>query len=139
MSEVGGSPSADRRASSSDSSRSPRAVRPESRPGGRPEDRSGTAPSTSRPQAGPDVLWDVAGVAAYLDVPVGAIYRMTGRRAALRIPHIRIGTRLRFRRSDIDRWLSLLTVSTLDRLTQLRRRATEVSHGHDSQTTLRER
>jgi len=78
-------------------------------------------------------------VAAYLQVPVGAIYRMTGRRAAMRIPHIRIGNRLRFRRSDIDRWLSLLTVSNLQTLATVRRKVEEVAHGRNSQETIRRR
>ena len=43
---------------------------------------------------------------------MSSVYKMTARKAAVRIPHIRIGGKLRFRQSDIDRWLTLLTVRT---------------------------
>jgi excisionase family DNA binding protein len=73
----------------------------------------------------------VGDVAAYLNLPKGAIYKMTARRAAVPIPHIHIGGLLRFRRADLDRWLTLLTVSNLDVLTRAQRRALKVTHGHD--------
>jgi len=76
-------------------------------------------------------LWDVTHVAAYLRMPISSIYKMTARRAAVRIPRIHIGGKLRFRRTDIDRWLGLLTVSNLDTLARMRGRSTEVMHGHD--------
>ena len=71
----------------------PRAARPEDRPG----DRAGA----HRRIAGGS-LWDIADVSAYLQVPVSSIYKMTARKAPVRIPHIRIGGTLRFRRSDVD-------------------------------------
>jgi predicted DNA-binding transcriptional regulator AlpA len=67
-------------------------------------------------------LWDVADVAAYLQMPIAAIYKMTSRKTrGLRIPTIHLGGKLRFRRSDIDRWLDALTVSNLQTLTKLKR------------------
>ncbi len=93
---------------------SPRAARPEERPVERPE---GQTP----PNEG---VWTTDEVARYLHVPVGAIYKMTARGASVRIPHVRLGGRLRFRRSDIDRWLGLLTVSNLDTLTRMRKHST---------------
>lgn len=68
-------------------------------------------------------LWDVAEVAAYLGLPSSSIYRMTCRTAAVRIPHTRIGGRLRFRKSDIDRWLESLTFNNADVLMKARLRA----------------
>ena len=67
---------------------------------------------------------------AYLRLPVSAVYRMTARAAAVRIPHIRIGGRLRFRQHDIDQWLSLLTTSNIQALERLRQKALKVTHGH---------
>jgi len=101
-----------------------RTARPGNRPGVRPEVTGSD-----------DALWDVAAVAAYLKLPVSSIYKMTARRAAVRIPHIRLGNTLRFRRSDIDRWLTFLTVSNLETLTRMRSRVSKVVHGNDSQTT----
>lgn len=97
----------------------PQAARPEDRPALRPD-----APG----------LWAVDQVAAYLQVSVHAVYKMTARKAVVRIPHIRIGGKLRFRPSDIDRWLTLLTVSNLEVLSRMRRHLSQVYHGHDSQT-----
>ena len=111
-----------------------RAARPAVRPGDRPEERPAIP---IEPQ--PDSLWDVAGVAAYLQVPASAIYKMTARKAAVRIPHIRLGGKLRFRRSDIDRWLTLLTNSNLEALARVRRKAEQVAHGNHSQTDTDER
>ena len=59
-------------------------------------------------------LWNVGDVAAYLDMPTSSVYKMTCRTARVKIPHVRIAGRLRFRQRDIDRWLELLTVSDLD-------------------------
>ena len=58
-----------------------------------------------------DALWRVADVAMYLGVPVSSVYKMTAPKAGLRIPHVRIAGKLRFRRTDIDEWLNVLTVS----------------------------
>src|SRR5687768_7759500 len=67
-------------------------------------------------------LWDVDGVSAYLQVPVSSIYKMTARKGAVRIPHIRIGGKLRFRRSDVDQWLTVLTDSNLEALATKRQK-----------------
>ena len=98
----------------------------------RPGDRPGHRPA---PVEAPDGLWDVADVGAYLRIPVSSIYKMTARRATVRIPHIRIGGALRFRRCDIDRWLTLLTTSNIEALSRMRQKGTKAAHGHDSQTT----
>jgi excisionase family DNA binding protein len=68
-------------------------------------------------------LWTVDEVAAYLGLPVSSIYRMTCRTATVRIPHTRIGGRLRFRKADIDRWLESLTFNNADTLMKARLRA----------------
>jgi len=101
-----------------------RAARPEHRPGDRPA-----------PIAPPYGLWDVADVADYLRIPVSSIYKMTARKAAVRIPHIRIGAALRFRQADIDRWLTLLTTSNIEALSRMRQKGSKAIHGHDSQAT----
>ena len=67
-----------------------------------------------------DRLWDIRDVSQYLHVPVSSIYKMTARQAAVRIPHIHIGGKLRFRRSDVDRWLTLLTTSNIETLARMR-------------------
>jgi excisionase family DNA binding protein len=127
-----------------------------SQPGGRPEDRPGGMASPSRrvlaraprvqpvqdqqpasEDAGPSALWDVHGVAAYLQIPVSSIYKMTAAQSAVRIPHIRIGGKLRFRRADVDQWLTLLTVSNLDVLARMRKKVSQVSYGDDSQASAR--
>lgn len=92
----------------------PRASRSEVRPGEKPV---------------PEALWSVQDAGAYLDLSVSAVYKMTARRARVPIPHIRIGGKLRFRRTEIDRWLGLLTVSNLDVLERVRSRAKRVAHG----------
>jgi excisionase family DNA binding protein len=97
----------------------------------RPGKRSGKRPAGADADEG---LWDVPAVAAYLNLPVSSIYKMTARRATVRIPHIRLGNTLRFRRSDIDRWLTILTVSNLATLTRMGSRVSKVIHGNDSQT-----
>lgn len=102
------------------------------RPGDRPEDRTGAAPSVVRAS-----LWDIADVSAYLQIPVSSIYKMTARKAVVRIPHIRIGGKLRFRQSDVDRWLTLLTTSNIEALSKARQKASQVTHGHDPQTASR--
>lgn len=70
-----------------------------------------------------DTLWSVEDVAAYLRVPVSSVYKMTARTARTRIPHMKIGGRLRFRKADIDRWLDLLTISNVETLDKARRAA----------------
>ncbi len=45
----------------------------------------------------------VGDVAALLNVPVGRVY---DRWRAWDLPALKIGTQLRFRRAEVDRWLS---------------------------------
>ena len=87
------------------------------RPGDRPADQPGAVGVNE------SALWDIDDVSAYLRIPVSAIYKMTARRAVVRIPYIRIGGRLRFRQHDIDQWLSLQTTSNLEALERIRRKA----------------
>lgn len=72
---------------------------------------------------GEEALWSIEDVATYLGVPVGSVYKMTAETARLRIPHLKIGGRLRFRKADIDRWLDLLLVSNLETLAKAKRLA----------------
>ncbi len=95
------------------------------RPGDRP---------AQRPGVDADTLWDVAEVAAYLKVSTNAVYRMTARRASIPIPHVRLGRKVRFRRADVDRWLTLLTVSNLDLLARMRLQVQQVTHGNPPPT-----
>ena len=88
------------------------------RPGDRPGDRTGAIPRLAGGS-----LWAVADVSAYLQVPVSSIYKMTARKAPVRIPHIRIGGKLRFRQSDVDQWLTLLTTSNIEALSKMRQKA----------------
>jgi excisionase family DNA binding protein len=94
------------------------------RPGARPEDRPGANPGGDG-----GALWDIADVSAYLQIPVSSVYKMTARKARVRIPHIRIGGSLRFRHADIDQWLSLLTTSNIEALQKVRQKALKVTHG----------
>ncbi len=72
--------------------------------------------------AGP--LWNIREVARYLRMPVGSVYKMTGPKAKYRIPHLRLrGRLLRFRQTDIDRWLDLLLVSNTDLMLRVRQQA----------------
>ncbi len=100
----------------------------------RPGNRSGNRPAAPGSEDG---LWDIAGVASYLLIPVSSIYKMTARKAAVRIPHIRIGGKLRFRRSDVDQWLTLLTTSNIEALSKMRQKVSQVKHGHDPQAATR--
>jgi excisionase family DNA binding protein len=91
----------------------------------------------ARRERGADVdsrepLWDIQEAAAYLKLSVGAVYRMTGPKAGLKIPHIKLSSRLRFRRPEIDEWLSLLSISNLDLLSKARAKAQGVRRGHNS-------
>ena len=107
-----------------------RAARSGDRPAHRPSGDSAAGESLGPPQT----LWNVGEVAAYLRVPESSVYKMTARKATLCIPHIRIGGRLRFLRTDVDRWLALLSISNLASLERTRQRMTQVIHGNDSQT-----
>ena len=103
----------------------PRAARPELRP----EARTGEAEDT-------DALWSVSEVGAFLRIPASSIYKLTARKSRAPIPHILIGGRLRFRRSDIERWLTLLSVSNLDVLEKMRKQSSQVTHGNHSQAEV---
>jgi excisionase family DNA binding protein len=83
-------------------------------------------------------LWTIAEAASYLQIPTSSVYKMTARKARVRIPHIRISGRLRFRKAHLDSWLELLTVSNLDVLKRMQT-ATRRLIGHDSQTDDRQR
>jgi excisionase family DNA binding protein len=100
-----------------------------------PADRPGVRPADEDPPA--DALWTVVDVGRYLRIPPSSIYKMTARHAAVRIPHIHIGGKLRFRRADVDRWLTLLTISNIEVLARVRDRAAKETHGHHSQTAAR--
>ena len=65
-------------------------------------------------------LWKISDVAQYLGIPLSGVYKMTGPRSAIRIPHIRIAGKVRFRKADIDQWLDQQMVSTNDLLANLR-------------------
>jgi len=83
-------------------------------------------PSEPRPEHEANTVsavWTIREAAAYLSVPVNSLYKMTGPKARLRVPHIRIAGRLRFRRIDLDRWLDVLSVSNLEVLVKARRGA----------------
>jgi excisionase family DNA binding protein len=107
------------------------------RPADRPTHRPARPPGSQEPPGGGTGLWNVADVSAYLHMPVSSIYRMTARKAVVRIPHIRIGGMLRFRQADVDRWLTLLTTSNIEALSKLRQKVSQVTHAHDSQTAPR--
>jgi excisionase family DNA binding protein len=100
------------------------------RTGDRPEARTEPAAAAQLSAR----LWTVAEAAGYLQISKHAIYRMTAPAAAVRIPHIRIGGKLRFRQADIDQWLTLLSVSNLGVLSKMRQKSQVTRHGNDSQT-----
>jgi excisionase family DNA binding protein len=88
---------------------------------------------TEAPRDAKEHLWAIAEVSDYLQISVSSLYKMTARKASVRIPHIRIGGKLRFRKADIDQWLTLLTVSNLDTLIKMRGALAKRTHGYDSQ------
>lgn len=99
-----------------------------------PQERAArTAPQPAQRPGERPGLWTVEDVAQYLQIPLSSVYRMTARKARLRIPHIRLGSNLRFRQADIDQWLSLLTVSNLDALRKLHDKARQATHGKNPQ------
>ena len=67
-------------------------------------------------------LWRITEVAQYLGVPLSSVYKMTSPTGRLRIPHVRIAGRLRFRKADIDRWLEVLTVSNTEKMAKFKER-----------------
>jgi excisionase family DNA binding protein len=84
-------------------------------------------------------LWTIGDAAAYLRVPVSSVYKMTARKARVPIPHIRIAGRLRFRKTDLDSWLELLSISNLGALKRMHKAARKVGNGHYPQEENRER
>lgn len=83
-----------------------------------------------------DALWSVPEVGAFLKIPASSIYKLTARNSRAPIPHILIGGRLRFRRTDIERWLTLMSVSNLDVLERMRKKSSQVTHGNHSQAEV---
>jgi excisionase family DNA binding protein len=81
----------------------------------------------------PGQLWTIREAAHYLHIPISAIYKMTAPKARMRIPHLRIAGRLRFRRSALDEWLDVLTVSNIPVLQKAKSVARRVSRGINSQ------
>jgi excisionase family DNA binding protein len=65
-------------------------------------------------------LWKIADVAEYLGVPRRSIYKMTGPKSVIRIPHMRIAGKVRFRKTEVDRWLDQFAVSTGDAVANFR-------------------
>ncbi len=57
-------------------------------------------------------LWKIPDVAKYLGIPLKSVYSMTSPKAVIRIPHIKIAGKVRFRKADIDLWLDQCTVVT---------------------------
>lgn len=55
-----------------------------------------------------DRLMSVPRLSEYLDVPEATIYQWNHRRTGP--PAIKVGKHLRYRRSDVDRWLDSQTV-----------------------------
>jgi excisionase family DNA binding protein len=55
-------------------------------------------------------LWKTLDVAQYLGIPLSSVYKMTGPKSRIRLPHIRIAGKVRFRKDDIDRWLEQFAV-----------------------------
>jgi excisionase family DNA binding protein len=74
-----------------------------------------------------DRLWGIEDAAEYLGVPVSAVYKMTSRGSRSPIPHVKLGGRLRFRKADIDRWLDLLSVGSLETLSKIKSAARRAS------------
>jgi excisionase family DNA binding protein len=77
-------------------------------------------------------LWKISDVAQYLGIPLSGVYKMTGPKSALRIPHVRIAGKLRFRKTDIDRWLAALTYSSVKILENANAEAKRYENGNCS-------
>ena len=126
MTPVGGRPERNELKNTPQSAPPARAARTGDRPADRPEGETQTA-------APPDVLWDVAAVAAYLRVSSHAIYKMTARRAAVRFPTFAsaIGCGFDEPKSTV--------VDAADRIQSrraepMRQHAAEITHGHHPPT-----
>ena len=59
------------------------------------------------PTESADRLLDIKELSEYLHIPVKSIYDLKYRR---KIPYLKIGQRLRFRKSKIDSWLEAKSV-----------------------------
>jgi len=70
-----------------------------------------------------------------MGMPRSSVYKMTGPKSALRIPHIKIGGKVRFREADIDQWLGQLMVSSGNSLARLRGSAATGRSGHENYGT----
>jgi excisionase family DNA binding protein len=84
-----------------------------------------------------DRLWRIEEVAYYLSIPVGSIYKLTAPKARIRLPHIRIAGRLRFRKREVDAWLDLYSASDNHLLKRIRVTAQGGKDGDDSQAPTR--
>ncbi len=69
------------------------------------KDRFATLYAAADASREPDVLLTVHELAHLLNVPASWVYERTRRRGAERLPHIKIGKYIRFRREDIVGWL----------------------------------
>lgn len=56
-------------------------------------------------------IMNVDTLAEYLMIPASSVYRLVRERA---IPYYKIGRLIRFRQSDIDKWLEGLRVQSID-------------------------
>ncbi len=59
-----------------------------------------------------DIIYDVPGLCAYLSVSDKWIYERTHLKE---IPHLKVNGILRFRKRDIDKWLSSFNVPAINR------------------------
>jgi excisionase family DNA binding protein len=59
--------------------------------------------TNAKPKNTEDIVFDIIGLSKYLSVSSKWIYQRTH---AKEIPHIKIGGMLRFRKSEIDKWIS---------------------------------
>jgi excisionase family DNA binding protein len=73
------------------------------------------------------VPWRISDVSEYLDRPLSSVYKMTAPKSTLRIPHVRIAGRVRFRKADIDQWLELLAVSKNEMLARINEKIHQVT------------
>jgi excisionase family DNA binding protein len=63
------------------------------------------APELSSVSRGAGALLTVQDVAGFLRVPPSWVYERTRRRGRDRLPHVKVGKYLRFRREDVLGWL----------------------------------
>jgi excisionase family DNA binding protein len=74
-------------------------------------ERSGH-PTDERQFVTEQFLWKIPDVARYLRLPLNSVYKMTAPKSKIRIPHMRIAGKVRFRKADVDQWLDQFIVST---------------------------